>query len=158
MLNRAGMDGDQILSVLAEARDAASSTVRHCRSALSAASSAVAEAALAHRSANRALAAVGEVRMQLLMAAEEEEEESDGQAADDPVPEPAAELQVAAQPQTAPEDNWDPAGDADRVQAERAALTALYMDPVSLLRRVLSETTAQQDALERRIALRRRMA
>ena len=157
--NTAGMNGNQIMGVLLQAREAALRSVRHCSSAVAAANSAVAEAAAAHEAANLAsseafaarrasevaLQAVFRIRDQLLLAAEGNEEEI---AEFDPLAEPEEPAEEPAEEPLIEENPSEP-----RQRDARAALRAVRdFDPIGDLNRLLAAQAAEQEASVMRAA------
>jgi len=160
--NRAGMNRNQIMDLLLQAREAALRSGRHCNSAVAAANSAVAEAAAAHEAANTASSeafaarrasevarhSVFSIRDQLLLLAAEEENFDEEIADFEPV-EPAEEPLIEENPSEPRQGN------------ARAALRSEPFDPIGDLNRRLAaqaaeqETSAIQAAVEQR-TLRRR--
>ena len=163
--NRAGMNRNQNMDLLLQAREAALRSERHCNSAVAAANSAVAEAAAAHEAANtassEAFAARGAsevarqsvflIRDQLLLWPAEEENfnDFDEVIADFEPEEPAEEPLIEENPSEPRQGN------------ARAALRSEPFDPIGDLNRRLAaqaaeqETSAIQAAVEQR-TLRRR--
>jgi len=159
--NRAGMNRNQIMDLLIQAREAALRSGRHCNSAVAAANSAVAEAAAAHEAANTASSeafaarrasdvarhSFFSIRELLLLAAEEEN--FDEEIADFEPVEPAEEPLIEENPSEPRQGN------------ARAALRSEPFDPIGDLNRRLAaqaaeqETSAIQAAVEQR-TLRRR--
>jgi hypothetical protein len=165
--NRAGMNRNQIMDLLLQAREAALRSERHCNSAVAAANSAVAEAAATHEAANTASSeafaarrasevarhSVFSLRDQLLLLAAEEEN-FDEEIADFELLEPAEEPLIGDNPSEPRQGNamaalrsersepFDPIGDLNRHLAAQAAE---------------QETSAIQAAVElRTLRLRRR--